>query len=91
MEYYGANEIGTKKSCMLLTSITDCLYQCMVHDSEGLFQKEVFRMVMQPVVDQVCNYVALVPKSAVSNTYWLLKRLSWLNACGLKLMCSLQK
>ena len=54
VDFYGSNEIGTAKSCLLLTDIIDCLYQCMLHDSDGLFQKDIFKVVMQPLVDQVC-------------------------------------
>ena len=41
------------KGCALLIHVLNCLEQCMVHDADGLFQKEVFKILLQPLVDQV--------------------------------------
>lgn len=54
VDYYGANARGAKKSCVLLSNIIDCLHQCMLHDTDELFQKDIFKMIMQPLVNQVC-------------------------------------
>ena len=56
VDFYESNEIGAAKSCELLTNIIDCLYKCMLHDNDGLFQKDIFKVVMQPLVDQVCYF-----------------------------------
>ncbi len=53
VDYYGSDAAGSRKSSLLLRSVLGCLHQCMLHDSEGFFQRDVFKMLMQPLVDQV--------------------------------------
>ena len=83
MDYYGLDETGSRKSCSLLTSILDCLYQCMLHDTEGLFQKDVFKMIMQPLVDQVYMFTSL-PIRYVHRAVFCVKTsdvLKFINCC----------
>ena len=37
--------------------ILDCLYKCFLHDSEGLVTKELFELLLHPLVDQIENFI----------------------------------
>ena len=53
VDYFGTGEKGEMKSCDLLGYILDGLHKCMMYDSDKLFHKEVFTMLLKPLVDQV--------------------------------------
>ncbi len=63
--YYSGSD-GAAKSCLVTGYILDCLHKCMLHDTDNMFQKEVFNMLLKPLVDQVrlstCTWLSLLLK-----------------------------
>ncbi len=57
VDFYSQDSQGREQTCELLKHILTCLYHCMLYDSEGLFQNEVFTMLLQPLVDQVKRFM----------------------------------
>ena len=45
--------MSINKSSQLINYTIDCLYKCFLHDTEGFVNKEMFNVLLQPLVDQV--------------------------------------
>ncbi|KAI0235015.1 HEAT repeat-containing protein 1 [Lamellibrachia satsuma] len=55
--YFGADEPGTQKSCLVLGYIIGCLHKCMLYDTDGFVNSDMFKLLLQPLVDQLENFV----------------------------------
>ena len=53
VDFYSHQECGEAWSCQLLSYIMGCLYKSMLYDTEGFVNKELFTLMLQPLVDQV--------------------------------------
>ena len=53
MEYFGDDDTAVSQSCLILQYIISCLSNCLLHDSGALVTKEVFDLLLQPLINQV--------------------------------------
>ena len=65
--YYGMDELSTQKTCLLLGHVIGCLHKCMLYDTDGFVNNDVFTLLMQPLVDQVSRTVETTLISLVNS------------------------
>jgi hypothetical protein len=51
--FYGAGPNAYELSQELIKNVVDCIRHCLLHDADNLVSKEIFTVLMQPLVDQV--------------------------------------